>query len=254
MKGKIGIGVITCDRPEMLKKCISSIDSKWYDKLLIVNDGSTKIETKKYDIINNETNLGVGKSKNKALAALLNTECEHLFLVEDDVVFKDNAFKAYIDASKATKVKHFNYCLHGQDNKLGNNPNPRKIIDIRGTRVALYFNVYGAVSYYHRSAIDDVGLMDEEYINAMEHVDHTMKLIVKKYHPPFRWFIDLENSNNYIQDQDYNHNQSKIRSGNWIANFRKGVERFKEKYNIDVTNPMQPYDGIDTVLKYFKSL
>jgi len=39
-----------------------------------------------------------------------------------------------------------------------------------------------------------------------------------------------------------------------MKNFRKGVERFKSKYKIDVTNPYQEYDDIDKVISYFKSL
>jgi glycosyltransferase involved in cell wall biosynthesis len=254
MKEKIGIGVITCNRPDFLKKCIKSLNKDWYNELVIVNDGIQKIEQPGMNIINNEVNQGVGKSKNKAIKFLLERDCEHIFLVEDDVYFLENAFEAYIEASKKTKVKHFNYCLHGQDNKQNNTPNPRKIFEIRGQRVALYFNVYGACSYYHRSVFEEIGLIDEEYINAMEHVDHTMIAINHKYHPPFRWFIDLENSNQYIVDQDYHHDKSTIRKGNWMENFRKGIERFKQKHNVDVTNPGQSYDGIEKVIEYFKSL
>jgi hypothetical protein len=39
-----------------------------------------------------------------------------------------------------------------------------------------------------------------------------------------------------------------------MKNFRNGVERFKQKHNVDVTNPGQPYDGLDKVIEYFKSL
>jgi len=254
MKGKIGIGVITCDRIEMLKKCLNSIKQDWYDYLVVINDGSTHIDTKKYNVINNTTNLGVGKSKNIALKKLMESGCEHLFLVEDDIIFKKNVFDAYINASIKTRVKHFNYCLHGADNKLGNQPNPRVVFDIRGIRVALYFNVYGACSCYHKTIIDEVGCMDEEYINAMEHVDHTMRIIKHSYHPPFRWFIDLENSNEYIEDQDFNHNESKIRQGDWVINFRKGIERFKQKYNIDVTNPAEKYEDLNSVITFLKKL
>lgn len=254
MKEKIGVGIVTCDRPAFLKKCIKSINKDWYDELVIINDGFQRIEQSGMNIINNEVNQGVGKSKNKAIKFLLERGCEHIFLVEDDVIFLQNAFEAYIEASKKTRVKHFNYCLHGQDNKQNNTPNPRKIFEIRGQRVALYFNVYGACSYYHRSVLEEIGLIDEVYINAMEHVDHTMIAINYKYHPPFRWFIDLENSNQYIVDQDYHHDKSTIRRGNWMENFRKGVERFKQKHNVDVTNPVQHYDSLDRVIEYFKSL
>ena len=254
MKDKIGVGILTCNRPDFLKKCISSINSDWYDTMVIVNDGDQAINTSKVHIINNDNNLGVGKSKNIALKFLIENECEHLFLVEDDVIFKKNAFEAYINASRKTRVKHFNYCLHGQDNKANNQPNPRQILDIRGVKVSLYFNVYGACSYYHKSVINDIGYMDEQYYNAMEHVDHTMRAINKKYHPPFRWFIDLENSNEYLTDQDYNHDKSTIRKDDWIKNFQNGIKLFKQKYNIDVTSPYQSYDDLESVINYFKAL
>ena len=252
---KIGIGIITCNRNDFLTNCLDSINSKWYDQIIIINDGSLPVNHKNLEVINNEKNIGVGKTKNKAIKYLLDKNCEHIFLVEDDIVFKDNVFEKYIDASKNTKVKHFNYCLHGHDNKLnGVKPNPRKIFDIRGVRVALYFNVYGACSYFHKSVLDEVGLIDEEYYNAMEHVDHTMDIINKGYHPPFRWFIDLENSNRYIVDQDENHNKSTIRKGNWLKHFEAGVERFKNKWNINVVDPYQKYADINSVIDYFKKL
>jgi len=36
---KIGIGIITCNRPEFFKKCRESIKEEWYDHIVIVNDG-----------------------------------------------------------------------------------------------------------------------------------------------------------------------------------------------------------------------
>jgi hypothetical protein len=255
MRESIGIGIITCDRPDFFKKCRGSIKHEWYDHMVVVNDGKGPLFDARAPIIQTTGREGVGRAKNKAFRHLLDEGCEHIFLVEDDVVFKNNAFRAYIEVSKITKVKHFNYCLHGQDNKIDNKPNPRKIIDIRGTKISLYFNVYGACSYYHRSLLEDIGLFDEEYINAMEHVDHTMHAITKKYHPPFRWFIDLENSNHYIEDQDYHHDKSIIRPADGqVENFINGVDRFKNKYKIDVTDPYQEYESLDAVLNYFKSL
>jgi hypothetical protein len=94
--------------------------------------------------------------------------------------------------------------------------------------------------------------MDEKYYNAMEHVDHTMEAINKGHHPPFRWFIDIENSNEYIQDQDENHSKSTIRKGDWLKHFHAGVKRFKDKFNIDVTSPYQKYAELDDVINYFK--
>ena len=252
---KIGIGVITCNRKNFFTKCIKSIKKEWYDEIVAINDGGVPLRHSTMNIINNPKNLGVGKTKNKALKYLLEKNCEHIFLVEDDVVFKKNVFKKYIEASEKTKVKHFNYCLHGHDNKRnGEKPNPRILFEIKGIRIALYFNVYGACSYYHKSVLDNIGLIDEEYYNAMEHVDHTMEAIEKGYHPPFRWFIDIENSNEYLEDQDQNHNESTIRKGDWLKHFNEGVERFKNKWNINVTDPYQHYESLESVKNYFKKL
>jgi len=102
--------------------------------------------------------------------------------------------------------------------------------------------------------LDNIGLIDEEYYNAMEHVDHTMEAIEKGYHPPFRWFIDIENSNEYLEDQDQNHNESTIRKGDWLKHFNEGVERFKNKWNINVTDPYQHYESLESVKNYFKKL
>ena len=37
--GKVGVGIITCDRTDMYDICIESIDKSWYDELVVVDDG-----------------------------------------------------------------------------------------------------------------------------------------------------------------------------------------------------------------------
>jgi glycosyltransferase involved in cell wall biosynthesis len=71
MKSKIGIGIITCNRNSFLQRCVKSIQSEWYDELIIINDGDIPIKNIGYNIINNKTNLGVGKTKNIALKYLM---------------------------------------------------------------------------------------------------------------------------------------------------------------------------------------
>jgi GT2 family glycosyltransferase len=58
---KIGIGIVTCNRNEFLRKCIKSIKNDWYDELVIVNDGDLKIKSNNLNIINNKENIGVCK-------------------------------------------------------------------------------------------------------------------------------------------------------------------------------------------------
>ena len=111
ISGKIGIGIITCNRLDFLKNCICSISEDSYDDIVIINDGSKPI-TRFYgcDIINNDKNIGVGKSKNKALKYLYEKGCDYIFLIEDDtVVLDNNVFDQYINTSKETGIQHFNY-------------------------------------------------------------------------------------------------------------------------------------------------
>ena len=258
---KIGVGIITCDRLNFYKKCADSVlDISSVDVRVVVNDGepfgniSNKYKLDKY--IYTKNNIGVGKSKNKALRYLLDQECEHIFLLEDDVYINEpSTFNRYIQASKDTGIKHFNFCLHGDDNKLNGKANPKIIVDYNNTKVALYHNVYGALSYYHRDVLDDVGLMDKEYFNAMEHVDHTMQIIQSGYHPPFRWFADLADSDVMISEQDHGHSESKIRSDSqWQDRFMTGVRRFQSKFNINVCNPAEPVASKQDVISCLKSI
>ena len=61
---KIGIGIVTCNRTDFLKKCLKSIKEEWYDELVVVNDGDIPIQASGTNIINNDKNIGVCKSKN----------------------------------------------------------------------------------------------------------------------------------------------------------------------------------------------
>ena len=240
MSTKIGVGIITCDRPDYLKKLIKSLNSISINKLIIINDGEKQLDGDKIKIHNNNpSKKGVGKSKNQALTYLKN--CDYIFLLEDDIVIRDKTvFEKYIEASKLSGIQHFNFAFHGVDNYLPNGqPAVRLKLDYSPkVSVCLYPNVYGAFSMYTNKCIEEVGLMDEFYYNAMEHVDHTASVIKAGMHPPFRWFADITDSNKYIEEIDRAHSGSEIRKDQkWIENFHKAADHFVKKFNFDVRNP-----------------
>ena len=91
---KIGLGIITCNREDFYTKCCASIPKNGIDSLISINDG------KPYDkppsrgaYLQHEQNKGVGISKNKALQYLLEQGCEHIFLIEDDIIVKNADLK-----------------------------------------------------------------------------------------------------------------------------------------------------------------
>ncbi len=256
----LGIAIITCDRELMFRECIGSV-LKYYNnkpkELIVVNDGHDPIRsTDNYTVINNKANLGVGQTKNIAIKHLIEAGCDHIFIIEDDVeLISNEVFESYIHLSEVSGVQHLNFCLHGEANKINSVAKPKLIIDYKDIQMALYHNVTGAISYYTKQVIEECGYMDDNYRNAMEHVDHTMKTINARYHPPFRWFADVAGSDQLIRDQDPSLVESKIRNDTqWEDNFRFGVNRFKSLYNIDVCDPYQACSCKEDVIDFLKDI
>ena len=232
---KIGIGIVTCNRNNFFKKCVESIKKEWYDELVIVNDGDIPIKNISLNIINNKENLGVCKSKNILFKELLNKNCDYIFIVEDDMVFKDNAFKAYINAHKKTGIHHMMFGYHGPINK-GNiskgKPRPRKVIDYGDFKLALNSGCVGAVCFYTKKSLKDVGIFDEDFNkNNFEHVEHSYRLAKAGYSTPYWWWSDLANSTDYIEEQACSEDSSAIRRGdNWKQKIFESAEIFKNKH------------------------
>lgn len=258
----IGVALVTCDREIFFDACLKSLTNLpagTFDYLVVVNDypeSNLTIPSVVDHYIHNNTNLGVGKAKNLGLKSLMDKECEHLFLLEDDVIIHDpDTFNKYIRASELSGIKHLNFCLHGEDNKYKGKPAPKLVVDYGELSLALYHNIYGALSYYHCDVIHDVGYMDEQYFNAMEHVDHTMQIIQAGYHTPFRWFADLHCSDKLIHEQDRGHEKSKIRSNEeWKKRFVAGVKLFYEKFNINVCDPTEIYADKTQVVEFLRDV
>ena len=248
MKNKIGIAIITCNRPHLFSQCISSIPKP--DTMIIINDGDkisdSLIPTHTDEFIQHKTNKGVGKSKNEGIKYLLQSGCNHIFLCEDDIMIIDpNVYFRYIEVAIKSGIFHLNFAYHGNGNKdIDGKPIARKIIfdENNEALLSLNKNLLGAFSYYHKSVIEKVGLIDERYFNAWEHVDHTFQIIKAKLHPPFWWFADIANSTNYIKDLDIDHSKSIIRKKGllWKLNMLRNTRKFKYK------NGLPPYNIPDS--------
>lgn len=253
---KIGVGLITCDRPDFFKKSFFSLFDivQEMDNIdyVIINDGKEKLPIYPINYIETDGYTGVAKAKNKALQYLIDNGCEHIFLMEDDIQIIDrNVFNLYINASIKTGIKHFNYGLHGNHNKthLGE-PNILRTIQYPNTdtSVDLYPNVLGAFSYYHIDVLKDVGLIDEDYYLSMEHVDHTYKASLKNYTSPWRYFADVHNSFEYLKDIVPDHQQSKIRNkSNFEEIFKNGLDLFIKKNGFSVVQGYGPPEEIVTM-------
>jgi len=237
--GKIGIGIVTCNRPSFFLRCFKSIPKKY--SIVIVNDGAQfedwkkLIETPNVKYIHNSNNLGVGKSKNILFKELLSQNCDHIFIIEDDIIVRDPVvFEKYIEARNITGLQHFNFGYHGPANRglvSGGRPTPRFIVDYGKIKIAINANSVGAFCYYTKESLIAVGLLDEDYTNAFEHVDHDYRFYKAGFYTPYWNFADLANSHEYLSEIECSENSSSIRPrSDWRSNIEKGVKIFANKH------------------------
>lgn len=251
---KLGIGIVTYNREINLINLINSLPLDLIDSIIIINDGEIINESniKNIPIINNQHNIGVGCSKNKALKYLIEKKIDHFFIIEDDIFIKNkDVFSKYIEASKISGIQHFNFALHGNLNltPIGS-PNVKINLNFGKVNLDFYQNCVGAFSYYSKLAIDTVGLFDENYYNALEHLDHTFLICQKNLHPSYWFFADIRNSSLYIGDETWSEDQSVIlRNTDKCKNLSKAETIFFKKYSFSVYK-IKKY----SILHFLKSL
>ncbi|HAT65577.1 MAG TPA: hypothetical protein DCS66_13435 [Flavobacteriaceae bacterium] len=277
LKDTVGLGIVTCNREGFLKKVLDSIPRHKINYIVIVNDGDSadfkdKSDTnpKRYVYSKNGLcgnyfytggNKGVGFAKNWAFKEMLKTGhsqelqnwpgdpqgIDHMFIMEDDIIIKDeNVFEKYIEASKKTGLKHLMYGYHGPANKRNGKPFPRKIVDYGDdVSIALNRHCVGAFTYYHRSCFEKVGLFDDRYINAFEHVDHSYMLAKEKMSTPYWWWADVANSYDYLDELACSEDNSTIRCRpDWVENIQNSIKVFESKhfYKPAYDNPVPDID------------
>ena len=270
---KIGVGIITCNRPDYLRNLLNTIPHDKIDELVVINDGKPVAD---FDFpvekwIDNPVNLGVGKSKNKAMKHLYDEGCDYIFIIEDDMLIKDlNVFDKYIEAYKKSGIHHFNYGPGSPFNRKQNiqfdlhnrhlldqhsPPNPKMIIEYdKDTKVALYEHTVAMFSFFTREVLEKVGYIDEAYYNAWEHVDHTYRIIKAGYHPPFWWFADIADSDKYLTEAPGAIDNSSIanKSEQWLKNVTEGREIYLKKHGHYPNQP--PFVTKETVVSIIKKL
>ena len=269
-KDKIGVGIITCDRPDYFRDALESIfecilDGKLDNgSLVVVDDGLTPIEEHEVNVIKTTGRIGVGKAKNIAFRELLKDECEHIFILEDDcIITNTDVFNLYINAYKETGLKHFNFGPGSPWNRLQSDPsmigdltrrgeasqtgfpNPKVIIHYKNdVSITLYEHIVAMFSYYHASVLDKVGLMDEDFYNAWEHVEHTYRIIQAGDYTPFWWFADVLRSEEHIKEQkDEKANTSLAKNEDeFMKRVQDGLQIFYKKHNT-IPSTIPPVNG-----------
>lgn len=270
---KIGVGIITCNRPDYLRNLLNTVPFDKISEIVVVNDGKP---VDNFDLpagvwIDNPQNLGVGKSKNKAMKHLYDKGCDYIFIIEDDMLIKDSTvFNKYIEAFERSGIHHFNYGPGSPFNRkqtiqnfdLHNRhlldqhsePNPKMVVDYGNIKIALYEHTVAMFSFFTREVLDKVGFIDEEFYNAWEHVDHTYRIIKAGYHPPFWWFADIFESDKYLTEAPGAIDNSSIanKTEQWQKNVYGGREIYKRKHGHYPNQP--PFVSKEEVINILKKI
>lgn len=230
-KEKIGIGIVTYNRVDYLKQCIKSLEDNnlgGADDIIIVDDCSSDgtkefMSTLSYTTYYKNTNKGIANSKNVVLKNFIGKNFEHIFIIEDDILVKDPlVLKKYILYAKVAGIKHLNFGLHGELNK-------GKRFTYCG--ISCFPDCVGAFSYYHKDVIDKVGYLDENFINAWEHVEHTWRIAEAGLTTPFWKFADHPTSEDLLEEIQGSINNSSIRiRKDWQDNIDKGRKYWIKKH------------------------
>ena len=203
---KIGVGIITCNRKESCQQLFNQVRiNNDVDSIIIIKDKNFNYSDfindikndNKSTIINIIQSKGVGYCKNQAFKYLLNQKCQHIFLIEDDTsIINNNVFKQYIDIAKCFNVEHLSF---GGCSPFFNWRKPICQISNGNYAIDFYHHIKGEFCYYTANALQMVGLMDEQYINAIEHIEHTYRLMKFGFCCGCFWaFPDIANSEKFL--------------------------------------------------------
>ena len=232
----IGLGICTYQRPEYFKQCVEAILENAIDAVDVCfayNDGS-KIGEKEYRKIHKTldprikyrympVNKGVAHAKNYLLKRMMEAGCDYMFLIEDDILIKSpKAITEYVRLSDESGIEHFLFAHHGPANV--------DMLFHQMNGVDLYTACVGAYCMYTRNVIEQVGYFDEEFINAMEHVEHSFRIARAGYSTPIPTFPDITASREYLAEIPGSIDNSSIKQrDDWTPNIIMALEHWKEK-------------------------
>jgi 2-polyprenyl-3-methyl-5-hydroxy-6-metoxy-1,4-benzoquinol methylase len=184
---KIGIAISTYfgsdTHPARLNIFLASIHSllaSGFDgKIVVVDDASPTDEhlnrlygiTDRIKYIKRTQNTEIAHCKNECIKAL--SDCDYLFLSDDDMLYNGNWWEPYISASKKTGIEHFCYYVP----QLHHIP-PAKVEVYRGVKLTRYTELNGCLMFMTRRVINEIGMFkDAGKKYWLEHPQYTQRCV-----------------------------------------------------------------------------
>lgn len=200
-KEKIGVGIITYNSEDYFKTLYESLPLALIDELVVVNGGNHYRENYACNWIQHNTNNYPSVCRNDAINFLTNRNCEHIFIIEDDMIIKNpKIFEAYINASKISGLKYLCFTSIAWESGAIGNRTPRLTVNYKNNiSISFYKNMCNEFTYHHVSCFNQVGLYDTQFRDPFD-IDMAYRESKTEYASNFWWFADITNSDDYIMN------------------------------------------------------
>lgn len=170
-KHSIGIGITTHNRNPLVRETVAKIKQHTPDAKLVVVDDASSIPVKIKDTVvyRFNDNVGIAKAKNKCLELL--SDCDHIFLFDDDTYpIANDWWLPYVESPEHHLMYLFDKWANGQ-------PVGDDAIIYKDANHVAHSHSRGCMLYIDSLALATVGGMAVEFGKAMdEHGDWTTRI------------------------------------------------------------------------------
>lgn len=214
---KIGLVVTTYNTESWFKKLYETIPFHKLDECVIINGGNlyTDVYKKHTAWIQHNINVGAVQSRIDGIHYLLGRKCEHIFIIEDDMLLKnENVFQRYIEASKATGLKYLCFCSNAMGSGEPGMRTPARTVDYKKDKISFYREMNNEFTYHHASVFKDIGVYDTNFKHLWDVEFVYRVLISEKYGCGFRYFPDVFDSDEYVANLPESINNSRTNVNN----------------------------------------
>jgi glycosyltransferase involved in cell wall biosynthesis len=254
---KIGVGITTYNSEGYFKTLFDSLkDANLIDELVVVNGGDKYKKAYSCDWIQHNKNRYPSICRNDCISFLLNKECEHIFLIEDDMIIKNvDIFKKYIETSKISGLNYFSYVSMSSEAGAAGARTPTLQVNYSDTHgVSFYRNMCNEFTYHHKSCFLKCGLYDAKMRDLFDADMVFRQSISNSNVAPFWYFADITNSDEYIENNPIavSRLQSNRPDGSRADVIQDTLNYFTNKHSIQINSIN--YKHADEVVEFLKSI
>jgi len=176
----------------------SLLASEYPGKIVVVDDGSITKDhithffdiTDRIKFIRHDDNLGIARTKNDGLEAIV--ECEHKFLADDDLLYNGDWWSRYIQASTVSGIHHFSYYVPQLHHTT-----QADVVKYKGSTLVRHAVPNGCLLFVTDTAIKKVPMFAITPNKAyLEHPNFSQHCVVNKLCP---FLCDVHGSRDHIR-------------------------------------------------------